>query len=200
MVARLRPAAAAAYERLRELSAVVPLSEAERASLRRAANAVSGLSDAVTVIERYLDDGPQGEPGALEPAFKRAFAEWEAAFHRKGVKLTLSGSGMPAASFDGPDLKLLLDQLLRRAFDLLPVKARLDVTLEKAAGGIEAHFTDDQPLSGSKAAQAFDPGPDLRSLALPMARRMMRRWGGEARMEKTSSGTARLVLYFAVPA
>ncbi len=201
MVARLRPAAAAAYERLRELSAVVPLSEAEAASLRRAASAVSGLSDAVTVVERYLDDGPPGEPGALEPAFKRAQAEWDAAFHRKGTKLTFSfASGLPTGSFDGPDLKLLLDQLLRRAFEILPAKGRLDVTLERAAGGIEAHFTDDQPLTGSKAAQAFEPGPDLRSLALPMARRMMRRWGGEARMEKTSSGTGRLVLYFAVPA
>lgn len=201
LVARLRPGAAAAYERLRELSAVIPLSEEESASLRSAASALAGLSDAVGVVERYLDDGPPGAPGPLAPPLERAALDWDSALARKGCKLTLKlDKDLRAAVFDAPDLRLVLDQLLRRSFETLPARCKLTLTARRSAKAVEVILDDNGPgIFESEAAAAFDPAPGAMGLALPLARRALRRWGGDARLEKSPLGGRRLVLTF-VPA
>src|SRR5581483_8711310 len=87
LVSRLKPAAAAAHERLRELAESAELPAPERAALRRASSALAGLADAVVLLERYLDDGPAGEPGVLGPALERAAADWQPALARKECRL-----------------------------------------------------------------------------------------------------------------
>lgn len=198
LIARLRPAAVAAYERLRELSAIVPLSDAERSSLRRAASSVAGLSDAVMIVARYLDDGPPGEPGPLAPALTRAASDWEAALARKGCSLTVSlGEDPGQAVFDPADLRLVLDQMLRRAFEKLPARSALDLTARRQGGMVEVILEDDGPgPSPRDADSAFEPGSGPESLSLPLARRCLRRWGGEARLERSPRGGRRLVLAF----
>ncbi|MDD5304322.1 MAG: hypothetical protein PHS14_14585 [Elusimicrobia bacterium] len=198
LVARLKPGAAAAYERLRELSAIVPLSDAENSALRRAASALAGLSDAVGVVERYLDDGPGGEAGPLAPPLERAAGDWEAALHRKGCLLRLKlEKNVGAAVFDPADLRLALDQLLRRAFETLPSRCHLELSARRVGKTVEVVLEDDGPgMSSREAAAAFDPGPGAKGLALPLARRVLRRWGGDARLEKSPAGSGRLILTF----
>lgn len=195
LVARLKPGAAAAYERLRELSAIVPLSELESASLRRAASSLAGLSEEVGVLERFLDEGPPGEPGSLSPALSRAAAGWEAVLSRKGCRLAVSIEDGLSAVFEPSDLTLVLDQLLRRAFETLPERCLLALSARRTGGTVVVVLEDDGPaLSARDSAAAFEPGEG--GLALPLARRALRRWGGDARLEKASSGIVRLVLTF----
>jgi signal transduction histidine kinase len=196
LVARLKPGAAAAYDRLRELSSIVPLSEAESSSLRRAASALAGLCDGVGVVERYLDDGPSGEPGPLAPAITRAAGDWEAALNRKGCRLSVKlGKNLGAAVFDPADLRLVLDQLLRRAFDTLPARCKLELSARREGKTVEVVLEDNGPgMSSREAAAAFDPGPEDKGLALPLARRVLRRWGGDARLEQSPAGSGRLIL------
>lgn len=199
LVARLRPGAAAAYERLRELSAILPLTDEEAASLRSAASALAGLSDAVGVVERYLDDGPTGAPAPLAPALERAAADWEAALARKGCRLVMKvDKDLRAAVFDPADLRLVLDQLLRRAFETLPSRCKLQVVALRKVKTVEVILEDDGPgIFASDAAAAFEPAPGALGLALPLARRALRRWGGDARLEKSALGGRRLILTFA---
>ncbi|MCM2303186.1 MAG: hypothetical protein NDJ72_00670 [Elusimicrobia bacterium] len=195
LVARLKPGAAAAYERLRELSAVVPLTESENASLRRAASSLAGLSDAVGVLERFLDDGPRGEPGSLSPALSRAAAAWEAALARKNCRLAMKLEDGLSAVFDPSDLAIVLDQLLRRAFETLPERCLLALSAHRSGGTVVVSLEDDGPaLFARDPEAAFEPGDA--GLALPLARRALRRWGGDARLEKSPSGNGRLVLTF----
>ncbi len=199
LIGRLKPAAAAAYERLRELSAVVPLSEAERASLRRAASALAGLTGAVGLLSRYLDDGPTGVAGPVFPQLERAHADWEQAFKRKNGKLALKiEKGLPPALFDASDLALALDQLLRRAFEVVPQRTKLELSATKTADGVEIRLDDDAPpLPARSEATAFEPAMEAASalsLSLPFARRAARRWGGEARLERSPAGGTRIVL------
>lgn len=198
LVARLKPGAAAAYERLRELAASVPLSDTESASLRRAASALAGLSDAVGIVERYLDDGPGGEAGPLAPPLERAAGDWIAALHHKGCKLVVKlDKDLPAAVFDPADLRLVLDQLLRRAFETLPARCELMLSARRVDKKIVVILEDDGPgMSSREAAAAFEPGPGAIGLAWPLARRALRRWGGNASLEKSASGSGRLVLTF----
>lgn len=201
LVARLKPAAASAYERLRELSATVPLSDAERASLRRAASSLAGLSDAVLLLERFLDDGPAGTPGALVPAVQRAAADWTDPLARRGVILTVKAEkGLPDAAFDAADMALVLDQLLRRAFESLPARAKVQLAAESGPRGPQLRLEDDCPsMSAREADSAFTPATDAAgglALALPLARRCARRWGGDATLEKSASGGMRLVIAF----
>lgn len=198
LVARLKPAVDAAYERLRELSAIVSLSDDENSSLRRAASALAGLSTAVGVVERYLDDGPGGEPGPLAPPLERAAGDWEAALTRKGCLLTVKlERGLRAAVFDPSDLRLVLDQLLRRAFETLPPRCALVVSARREDKTVVVILEDDGPgMSSREAAAAFEPGPDAKGLALPLTRRVLRRWGGDARLEKSPAGGGRLILTF----
>ena len=87
---------------------------------------------------------------------------------------------------------------MRRAFEVLPARAKLDLTLRKVEGGAEIVLDDDAPpLSVRDAATAFEPGPEAAttlSLCLPFARRALRRWGGDARLEKSTAGGSRIVL------
>lgn len=200
LVARLKPAAAAAYERLRELSATVPLSDAERASLRRAASALAGLNDAVLLLERFLDDGPAGSSGPLAPAVHRAASDWKEALERRGVAFSARVERVGDAWFDAADLQLVLDQLLRRAFEMLPARAKLELSLERGEGGPRLRLEDDVPALTEKglkdAFEARGDGMGGLALALPLARRAARRWGGDAVLERSASGGQRLLILF----
>lgn len=196
LIARLRPGAAAAYERLRDLSSVVALTVEEAASLRSAASALAGLSDTVVVIERYLDEAPEGRPENLPPSIERALADWRSALERKGIRLIVSvAKDLGRAMFDTADMQLVLDQLLRRAFEILPGRCKLHITARRDAEKIEIVFEDDGPgIFPSEIEAAFDPGAGASGLALPLARRALRRWGGEATISKSEFGGRRVTL------
>lgn len=204
LVARLRPAAAAAYERLRELSATVPLSEEERAPLRRAASALSGLCGTIEVLERFLDDGPAGVSGPVGLIVSRVAADWDAALRRKGCRLDVKvARSLPDAVRDPADLRLALDQLLRNAFEVLPVKTRIKLSAAALPdGGVEIVLEDDGP--GLPAAAAADPSRPLDAarhgrlgLGLAFAARAARRWGGELTVGASPAGGARVSLRLA---
>jgi signal transduction histidine kinase len=204
LVSRLRPAVETAYAQLRGLSATVPLDEDERRSLRRAASALAGLTDAVLLLERYLDDGPDGVAGPILPALERAVADWRPALEKRGCALELEAETvLPDAGRDLEDLRLVFDQLLRNAVESLPSGARLTITAGRSAnGGARVSFEDDgRGLPVEARATPFEPLQESRpgrlGLGLALVRRALRRWGGDAVLETPLAGGARVVLLFA---
>jgi len=204
LVARLRPAVETAYAQLRGLSATVPLDEEERRTLRRAASALAGLTDAVLLLERYLDDGPDGVAGPILPALERAVADWRPALEKRGCALELNAEpALPDAGRDLEDLRLVFDQLLRNAFEALPPGSRLRVSAVRSdAGGVKISFEDDgRGLPVEARVSPFEPlmesRPGRLGLGLALVRRALRRWGGDAVLESPLAGGARVVLLFA---
>jgi signal transduction histidine kinase len=204
LVARLRPAVESAYAQLRGLSATVPLNEDERRALRRAAGELAGLSEAVVLLERYLDDGPGGAAGPVLPVLERALADWRPALEKRGCALTLSvPSALPDAVRDLEDLRLVFDQLLRNAYESLPAGAKLAVSAAPTPhGGVRVTFEDDgRGLPVEARVSAFEPleqsRPGRLGLGLALVRRAVRRWGGEAVLETPLAGGVRVVLLFA---
>jgi signal transduction histidine kinase len=204
LVARLRPAVDTAYAQLRGLSATVPLNEDERRSLRRAASALAALADAVLLLERYLDDGPDGIAGPILPALERAVADWRAPLEKRGCALSFTAEAvLPDAGRDLEDLRLVFDQLLRNAAEALPSGANLAVFAGRSQnGGVRVVFEDDgRGLPVEERATPFEPLQESRpgrlGLGLALVRRAMRRWGGDAILETPLAGGTRVVLLFA---
>lgn len=201
LVARLRPSVEAAYGRLRELSSTLPLSDAERAPLRRAASALAGLVDSVSRLSRFIDDGPPGSAGPVGPALEKAIERWRPSLENAGVSVSVSvDADLPDARRDLNDLALILDELLRNASERLPRGARLTASATRsAAGGVELAIEDDGPgLPSRLAADAFAPVPDPKpgrlGIGLALVRRVARRWNGDAVLDAPAGGGARFAL------
>ncbi len=189
--------------RLEEADAV----SSEAAVRDEIAAAISELDRMSATIDELLVLSRAGEPeGAAEmldlgEVAERAAARWRPAAAEAGHELILRADG-PASPFRAAfaDVDRAVDALVENAVRYSPRGA--PVTLVVSDGRLEV--LDEGPgVDADEAERLFDRfhrgaagrlGPPGTGLGLPIARELMRRWGGEAQIEPRPEGGARAAL------
>jgi signal transduction histidine kinase len=204
----VRPPVEAAYAHLRRLSATA-LTTGQQALLRMAAASITQATDSLASVELSLEEGPPSAvPAGVIPLLDSALTAWESAFRSRGVALVREWPGpLPGASYDVKSLRVLVYHALRNALEAVPAGGRLAVRAARGEnGGLKIEFLDDGPgFPRAWLERRFEPFASPRGgragLGLAIARRTLRRWGGDAEAENEPSGRgARLTFRFPPPA
>jgi signal transduction histidine kinase len=140
------------------------------------------------------------EPEAVDPAeaAEAAFARWTRYAQTRSIELALDPelATVPALACSRADLDRAIDVLVENALQYSP--AGTTVTLTFRSGLIEvldegaglAPGEDDQVFERFRRGQAGRAGPTGSGLGLPIARELVRRWGGEVTITNRPAGGA----------
>lgn len=163
--------------------------EALTRELERAAVLACALSDAAAF--ELSRDASAAVTGPVEALLVRCLEAWEPAFRRGGVTLARDWTPpLPEAPHDAPVLLRVFDLALGGALAASPDRGRATVrAMAGPDGGLNLEF--------AVAGEGF-PAP-WRERLLPLLRRELRRWGGDAEASAPTGLGARLLLTFAPP-
>jgi phage baseplate assembly protein W len=186
VVGFLRQTLASAYAQLRKISAT-PLADEQRTRLKQAAGSVAQSSDCLATLAEFLDEaGPPAGPNRLDTAVAAALLVWEPAFRARSIKVTRRmETQMLQAQCHADGLRQALYQVLRNVYECMPRGGSLTVRFfqEAASGLVCVSFTDtgrgftrEALLRTSVPFSTTKPGH--LGLGLPLARRILGRWGG----------------------
>lgn len=196
---------ASAGARLRRLAGA-PSDAARREGARQAAGDVAQARDVVTLVAEFMGDGMDDCPGGrVEAALEEALSAWEPALRARGISLVRRLDAKFAAQCPRPEaLRVAFYQVVRNAYEAMPSGGCLSVTAssEPASGAVSVSFSDTgQGFLKKALASAFVPfvtaKPGHLGLGLAMARRAVRRMGGDAEVADGPSGGA--VVVFRLP-
>jgi two-component system OmpR family sensor kinase len=140
------------------------------------------------------------EPEAVDPgeAAEAAFARWTRYAETRSIELALDPelSKAPAVACSRADLDRAIDVLVENALQYAP--AGTTVTLTLRPGVIEvldegaglASGEDEQVFERFRRGRAGRAGPTGSGLGLPIARELVRRWGGDVTIANRPAGGA----------
>jgi signal transduction histidine kinase len=183
----LRGPVAAAFSRLRQIP-LGSVPEGPRAMLRFAAVSLTQTSDMLKSLEEfYREDGIPAESRRAEAAIEAALASWEVPLRQRKISVIRRvEAGLPPVMVNEESLRVAVFQVLRNAYDAMPIGGSLTVALSRdaATGGVSARFSDTGPgFSPAALETLFAPFAGARAghlgLGLGLARRILRRCGGD---------------------
>lgn len=184
----LRRSVAASFARLRQLP-LGSIPEGPRAMIRMAAVSLTQTSDMLKTLQEYFDEsGAPPAPGRADVPIEAALAAWEAPLRqRKIVVQRRVDVGLPKVLVDEEALRVAVFQVIRNAYDAMPRGGTLSVHVgrDSATGGVLARFSDNGPGFSAQALSTLfapfaGPRPGHLGLGLSLARRILRRFGGDA--------------------
>jgi signal transduction histidine kinase len=187
------------------------LEEAEAATDREAAaKELAAATDEVDRLSAMVHDllalseadeaVPAAEPVDLAEAVRRVADRWGAPAIDQGVRLDVTVDGRAVVRAARADVDRILDVLVENALAYAPDGERLVVSA--GPGRLEVLDEGPGPEAGEEDAvferfhrgRAGRSGPSGSGLGLAMARGLARRWGGDIRLERRTSGGARAVV------
>ncbi|MFI5027901.1 MAG: sensor histidine kinase [Solirubrobacterales bacterium] len=147
---------------------------------------ISQIVDELLLLSRAGERELPGERIELADAVHDAAERWRPAAAEHGIEIRVGGDGADAnAWIAGPDLDRALDALIENAVRYAPSGST--VSLESRPGRIE--ISDEGPgLATGEEAAVFErfsrgsagrAGPGGTGLGLPIARELIRQWGGD---------------------
>ena len=161
---------------------------------------MSHVIDDLLVLSRTGERDVPGEPVDLGEATRDAGRRWRSAAAAREVALAVAADGGGAVWCARADLDRALDAVLENA--ILYAPARSEVTVRSAAGRIEvldqgpglAPGEESEVFARFHRGRAGRMGAAGTGLGLPIARELMRCWGGDARLANRPEGGARATL------
>jgi signal transduction histidine kinase len=194
-----------AQTRVKQLSSL-RLAEGPRAVLGLALGSLAQALDTLKTIGEFLGEAEiPGTLGRLEKALEPPLSIWEPVFRRKRIVFSRRIPAiLPPVVFSPASLRIAVYQILRNAYEAMPKGGTLKVSAEEDAGRnqIKVVFSDSGPgFSTAALSQLFVPFMPLRpghlGLGLSLARRILRRYGGDIEAENGSPRGAVLTLWLA---
>ncbi len=186
-LAALRSPIVSAYARLRQLN-LAAIGAGPRAMIRLAAVSLTQTSDMLKTLEEFFDESSfAAEPGRAEAALEKALASWENAFKQRRIEIVRRvESNLPQVLLREEPLRVAVFQVLWNAYEAMPRGGILTVQASRQAetGAILVRFSDTGPGFAPKTLDhLFTPFGAVRpghlGLGLCLARRIVRRFGGE---------------------
>jgi hypothetical protein len=202
----LRQPLAAAYARLRKLSAT-SLGDDQRAQLKAAAAALAQGTDALTLLGEFWEEAaPAPTPGRLDMAVAAAVAVWEPSLRQRGISLVRrQDAQLPPALFHPEGLRLALYQVLRNAYESMPRAGSLTVRLfkDEASGGACVSICDtgtgfSREVLAKLPALFASTKPGHLGIGLSLTRRILDRWGANLVAVNNDQIGATVTLRFAL--
>lgn len=187
VIPTLRRTVAASFARLRQLP-LGSIPEGPRAMIRMAAVSLTQTSDMLKALEEYFDEsGAPAAPGKAETAVEAALAAWDAPMRRRQIAVQKRvDPGLPKVVLADEPLRVAVFQILRNTHDAMPRGGSLSVHIgrDAATGGVLVRFADSGPGFSAKTLETlFAPFASARpghlGLGLTLARRILRRFGGD---------------------
>ncbi len=194
-----------AQARVKQLSSL-RLAEGPRAVLSLALGSLAQALDTLKTIGEFLGEAEiPGTPGRLEKALEPPLSVWEPVFRRKRIAFSRRiPAGLSPVVFSPASLRIAVYQILRNAYEAMPKGGTLKVSAEEdmERNQIKVVFSDSGPgFSAAALSQLFVPFMPLRpghlGLGLSLARRILRRYGGDLEAENGSPTGAVLTLWLA---
>ena len=191
----LRRPLSAAYEHLRHLNlSVIPAGP--RAMIRLAGASLTQTSDMLKTLEEFFDErAPAAAPGRAEAPLDAALAAWENAFKQRRIAIVRRvAPGLPQVLLCEESLRSAVFQVLLNAYEAMPRGGTLTLkaSRESSTGGVLVRFSDTGPGFAPKTLTTlFTPfsaaRPGHLGLGLCLARRVMRRFGGDVSAANASN-------------
>ena len=201
----LRRPVTSAFNRLRQLPlAAIP--EGPRAMIRLAAASLTQASDTLKALEEYFDeDNSPPAPARAEVPIDAALASWDRSFRQRRITIVRRVDlGLPHVLIREESLRVAVFQILRNAHDAMPAGGTLNVQISRneSSGGVTARFSDTGPGFSPRALETlFTPFSNARSghlgLGLSLARKILRRYGGDLEAVNSPSKGALITLLIA---
>ncbi len=199
----IRNPLSSAYSRIKQL-ATLKLPEGPRAVLGLAMGYLSQGLDVLKMIEEFLGEtSPVALSGRIDAVLESSLAVWDAAFRRKRILISRRvPAQIPPVLFNPLSLRTVIYQILRNAYEAMPKGGNLKISVgeDLERNQLKLSFADNGPGFSTEAlSQLFVPFISLRpghlGLGLSLARRIVRRYGGELEISTGDTKGAIVEIY-----